>query len=52
VSELIRKWTPDAVSSDWAGYGAASQKIRAGILELVAAERELLYPLLQRNQGA
>ena len=46
VSELVRHWTPEAVTSDWAGYCVASKSTRAGILQIVTAERELLYPLL------
>jgi hypothetical protein len=49
VSDLVRRWTPDAIISDWGGYCVASRATRAGILAIVAAEKELLYPLLGRN---
>lgn len=49
VSELVRHWTPDAIADDWDGYRAASRAIRAGIVSVVTAEKELLYRLLSRN---
>lgn len=49
VSELVRHWTPNAILSDWSGYCIASRATRAGIVAIVAAEKELLYPFLGRN---
>lgn len=47
VSELVRKWTPDAVLQNWNGYCTASRTIREGTLAIIAAEKGLLYPLLE-----
>ena len=49
VSELVRHWTPEAIANDWDGYRVASRTIRAGIVSVVTAEKELLYRLLARN---
>ena len=41
-------WTSDALTKNWANYCAASKQMRARILELVAREKALLYPILER----
>ncbi len=46
VSKYVRQWTTEAVSKDWAGYCAASRTTRSGILQIVAAEKAVLYPFL------
>ena len=48
ASESIRKWTSVAIQQDWAGYCTASRDLRTDILSLIAAEKELYYPLLLR----
>jgi hypothetical protein len=48
TSELIRQWTPTAVQADWEGYCAASRQARDQIRAIVAAEKWLFYPLLER----
>jgi hypothetical protein len=49
ASEIIRYWTPDLIRQDWTGYCAASRDLRAGILGLIGAEKDLYYPLLRRQ---
>ena len=39
-------------SSIGADYSAASSEMKTTILDLVAAEKELLYPLLTRHEAA
>jgi hypothetical protein len=41
-------WTSAAVAADWQGYCEASQSMREHMLRTVAAEAELLRPLLSR----
>jgi hypothetical protein len=48
ASEIIGKWTPIAIQQDWNGYCTASRDLRTDILSLIAAEKELYYPLLLR----
>lgn len=52
ASEIIRSWTPDEIQQDWSGYSAAASEMKTTILGLVAAEKELLYPLLSRQPAA
>jgi hypothetical protein len=48
TSELVREWTPKAVEVDWEGYCDASRQVRDQIRSIVAAEKWLFYPLLER----
>ena len=52
ASEIIRNWPPEAIQLDWSGYCSASSDLRAGILDAVASEKALLYPLLERQHSA
>ena len=46
ASALVRDWTPDAVVEDWDGYRDAANDVRDQLRMLVAAEKQLVYPLL------
>jgi hypothetical protein len=46
TSEIIRRWTPQMVKDDWQGYCVASRMVRDGMRAIIAAEKRLLYPLL------
>jgi hypothetical protein len=44
----ISRWTAPAVEQDWAGYCQASHAIREQMKRELAAERRLLFPILER----
>jgi hypothetical protein len=44
----VHHWTLARIDADWAGYCAASMPLRASARTRMAAERSLLYPLLER----
>lgn len=44
----VQHWTSERIAADWQGYCAASAPLRATLREWMAAERALLYPLLER----
>ena len=46
TSKTIQEWTPALVQDDWAGYRDASRRVREGLREIIAAEKNALYPLL------
>jgi hypothetical protein len=48
ASETIRSWSPAQIERDWSGYCAAASELTAKILSLIAAEKELLYPLMEK----
>jgi hypothetical protein len=48
-SRHIAAWTIDRVTAEWDGYRAASAEIRQAMARRIAAEKALLYPLLQRS---
>lgn len=48
TSEMIGHWTPQMLQDNWRGYCEASRKVRDGMRDIIAAERRLLYPLLDR----
>ncbi len=51
----VSKWTAEAVLANWSGYCAASRSIRRKMAACVAAERRILYPMLQsaeQSRGA
>jgi hypothetical protein len=43
----VGRWTADAVIQDWPGYCRASEHMREMMIEAVAAEKRLLYPILE-----
>jgi hypothetical protein len=45
---MIGHWTPQMLQGDWQGYCEASRKVRDGMREIIAAEKMLLYPLLDK----
>jgi hypothetical protein len=52
--ELIRasakhvgRWTVDAIAEDWEGYCRASEVMRSQMLDAIAGEKRLLYPILE-----
>ena len=45
----IRHWTSREIAEDWPGYCRASAAARQTMLDRVALEAELLYPLLKRD---
>jgi hypothetical protein len=49
VSTLVREWKPEDVFRNWDSYCVAARSIRAEILMIVSAEKELLYPFLERT---
>ena len=49
-SRHVGAWSIRKVVEDWDGYRAASADMRAAMRERIAAEKRLLYPLLQRHK--
>lgn len=45
-SRHIGSWTMHAILADWAGYRRASRLMRTAMLQRIAEENEVLYPLL------
>jgi hypothetical protein len=43
----VGTWTIDAITKDWEGYCQASQLMRSQMLEAIAGEKRLLYPILE-----
>lgn len=43
----VGRWTVDAVAKDWDGYRRASERMRRQMLDAIAGEKRLLYPILQ-----
>jgi hypothetical protein len=48
TSSHVGQWSIDAILTDWAGYQVASAKMRKSMLERIATEKMVLYPLLER----
>ena len=48
TSSHVIRWTNAAVQADWTGYGDASRQMRKQMLDAIANEKRLLYPLLSR----
>ena len=48
TSEIIGHWTPQLLQGNWQEYCEASRRVRDGMREIIAAEKRLLYPLLDR----
>jgi hypothetical protein len=46
-AQHIAAWSTDRIMSDWAGYQAASAAMRAAMRNRIAAEKAILYPLLE-----
>lgn len=51
-SEHIGRWTRRAVQEDWAGYQAASRRMRNAMLVRVDYSATILYPLIEAQKGA
>lgn len=45
----VQHWTSERIVADWPGYRAAAAAMRAASREWIAAERALLFPLLERH---
>jgi hypothetical protein len=50
-TEHVTRWATDDIVDDWPGYGRASEKMRSKMMEAVAAEQRLLYPLFEAPSG-
>lgn len=48
ISAHIGEWTPKRIALDWSGFQQSSRQIRTLMLERVANERSVFYPLLER----
>lgn len=48
LSNHIRRWNPTAVQDCWDAYCEASRHIRSRLRALIAIERSLIFPLLNR----
>lgn len=46
VSEVVARWTPKAIQQDLQQYRCASRQLKNGVLCIVAAEKAIVYPLL------
>lgn len=46
ASELIGRWTPEAMAIDWDSFRLASYLLREQVRTALAAEKRILYPLL------
>jgi len=44
----IGSWTTEAILDDWPGYCGASADMRSKLIEAIASEKRLLYPMLKR----
>ena len=42
----VGRWSTDAITEDWDGYCQASQLMRGQMLDAIADEKRLLYPIL------
>jgi hypothetical protein len=51
ASRFIATWTMQQIENDWQGYQRASAIVRHAMRKRVEQERQLLYPLLARQQG-
>lgn len=47
----VARWTADKAVADWAGYRRASFAMTGSMRKRVAAEKEVLYPMLERIAG-
>jgi hypothetical protein len=45
-TEHVARWTADRIIDDWPSYRLASEHMRAKMIEAIAAEKRILYPLL------
>ena len=43
----VSRWTVDAIPEDWDGYCQASSLMRRQMLDAIAREKRLLYPILE-----
>ena len=43
----VGRWSIDAIAGDWEGYCRASLLMRGQMLEAIAGEKRLLYPILE-----
>lgn len=43
----VGRWTVVAIAEDWEGYCQASQLMRSQMLDAIAGEKRLLYPVLE-----
>lgn len=43
----VGRWTLDAIADDWEGYRQASDLMRRKMLNAIAGEKRLLYPILE-----
>ena len=48
-SSHIGEWTADCAIKDWEGYCRASKIMRGRMLDAIATEKRLLYPMLERS---
>jgi septal ring factor EnvC (AmiA/AmiB activator) len=46
----VGRWTMESIEADWLGYRAASAEIRATMSRRLEAEKQSLYPILERFQ--
>lgn len=52
LSAHVRDWTPEAITSDWAGYGRASKALMKVLRAQMENEEAELYPLLLKAKAA
>jgi hypothetical protein len=48
----VGSWTTDAIVEDWEGYCQASELMRGQMLDAIAEEKRLLYPILSSVASA
>jgi hypothetical protein len=48
----VAAWSTERIVADWAGYQRASTAIRAAMRNRIAAEKAILYPLLEAAERA
>jgi len=51
-AQHIAAWSTDRIMNDWPGYQAASAAVRAAMRNRIAAEKAILYPLLEAAERA
>jgi hypothetical protein len=51
-AQHIAAWSTDRIIGDWAGYQRASSAMRGAMRDRVAAEKAILYPLLEAAERA
>ena len=51
-SAHVSQWTTEAILSDWPGYCRASELMRSRMIDAIAGEKRILYPLVKSRKTA